>query len=87
MTGSPSPPKPAPNAASLPSLTAPACFTIKARDGRARAGVLATPRHGSLETPAALLYTRRGFPMSLTPDMIATLDPPVQGYQVDVMQL
>ncbi|KAG2491165.1 hypothetical protein HYH03_010378 [Edaphochlamys debaryana] len=33
-----------------------------------------------------LLYTRRGAPLSLTPDLLTTIAPPVQGVQVDVMQ-
>lgn len=59
-------------------------FTIKAHDGAARVGVLATPS-GSIETPAWLVYTRRGGALNLTPDMLAMLQP--QGVQLDVLHL
>ncbi|GLC56679.1 hypothetical protein PLESTB_001133900 [Pleodorina starrii] len=61
-------------------------FSVRARDGKARCGILTT-KNGSIETPAVLLYTRRGGPLSLTsPDMLAAVTPPVQGVQLDAMQ-
>ncbi len=73
-------------AAPLPLHPPPPSFSIAATDGKARAGVIST-RHGSIETPAALLYTRRGNPQNLTPDMVARLQPQPQAYQLDAMQL
>lgn len=59
-------------------------FTLSATEGKARAGQLTT-KHGTIQTPAALIYTRRGGPLSMTPDLIETLQP--QGFQVDVLHL
>lgn len=50
----------------------------------ARAGALTTPQ-GVIETPGWLVYTRRGSPLHLTPDLLAGLAP--QGVQVDVLHL
>lgn len=61
-------------------------FAVKAKDGRARSGLLTT-KTGVINTPAVLLYTRRGGPLSLTPDMLRTLDPPLSAVQLNVMQL
>ena len=61
-------------------------FEIAKRDGAARAGVLKHSR-GQLQTPALLLYTKRGSPMYLTPDMIHQLGPGGQSYIVDVTKL
>ncbi len=67
--------------------TSAAHFSVKARDGKARCGVLTT-KNGSVDTPAVLLYTRRGGPLSLTsPDMVAAVTPPVQGVQLSAMHL
>lgn len=60
-------------------------FAVKAKDGRARSGLLTT-KTGVINTPAVLLYTRRGGPLSLTPDMLRTLDPPLSAVQLNVMQ-
>ncbi|GLI59310.1 hypothetical protein VaNZ11_001164 [Volvox africanus] len=61
-------------------------FSVKARDDKARCGILST-RNGVVETPAVLLYTRRGGPLNLTsPDMLAAVTPPVQGVQLSAMQ-
>lgn len=59
-------------------------FSIKAEDGAARAGVLSTP-HGNIETPAWLVYTRRGGALHLTPDLLEGLRP--QAVQLDVLHL
>ncbi len=59
-------------------------FAIKAEDGAARTGVLSTP-HGVIDTPAWLVYTRRGGALNLTPDMLESLQP--QGIQLDVLHL
>lgn len=61
-------------------------FTIQHRDGQARAGVITT-KHGSISTPATLLYTRRGNPLNLTPDLIAKLKPLPQAFQLNILQL
>ncbi len=64
----------------------PPTFTIQHREGKARAGVLVT-RHGSIATPATLMYTRRGNSLNLTPDLIASLKPLPQAFQLNVLQL
>ena len=62
-------------------------FTIQAQEGLARAGVLLT-RHGGIATPAALLFTRRGGALHLTPDMLERLRPHgAQALQINAMQL
>lgn len=53
-------------------------------EGKARTGQVATG-HGPLATPGALVYTRRGGPLNLTPDMLIKHQP--AGVQVDVLQL
>jgi queuine/archaeosine tRNA-ribosyltransferase len=61
-------------------------FGVTAQDGLARCGNLIT-RHAAVATPTAMLYTRRGGSMYLTPDMLAKLRPEAQLLQVNVMQL
>lgn len=62
-------------------------FTVHAAaEGGARAGTLLT-RHGVIRTPTALIYTRRGGSMYLTPDMLEKLKPEAQGVQINAMQL
>lgn len=60
-------------------------FNVRAKDGHARVGQLVT-KHGSIPTPTALIYTRRGGPMGLTPDLLEKLQPTF-GVQIDVLQL
>eukprot|EP00195_Chlamydomonas_chlamydogama_P007190 CAMPEP_0202899288 /NCGR_PEP_ID=MMETSP1392-20130828/7563_1 /ASSEMBLY_ACC=CAM_ASM_000868 /TAXON_ID=225041 /ORGANISM="Chlamydomonas chlamydogama, Strain SAG 11-48b" /LENGTH=472 /DNA_ID=CAMNT_0049585429 /DNA_START=133 /DNA_END=1551 /DNA_ORIENTATION=- len=60
-------------------------FIVNHNDGKVRVGVLSTS-HGVLNTPTSLIYTRRGGPPNLTPDMLKKLKPAVSGYQLDVMQ-
>lgn len=62
-------------------------FTVTATDGKARCGVLQTRNHGDIVTPAALVYTRRGAPLNLTPDMVAQLQPSAKAFQICVMHL
>ncbi|KAK9862398.1 hypothetical protein WJX84_002635 [Apatococcus fuscideae] len=50
-------------------------FEIEASSQQARTGLIHTA-HGTLKTPAMLLYTRRGGLLNLTPDMAATLPLP-----------
>lgn len=61
-------------------------FDIIDRDGSARTGVIRHV-HGQLQTPALLLYTRRGSPLHLTPDMVQHLGPTGQNTLVDVTKL
>ena len=61
-------------------------FSIQAESAGARAATLIT-RQGPIRTPTALLYTRRGGCMYLTPDMMDKLRPAAQGVQIDAMQL
>jgi queuine/archaeosine tRNA-ribosyltransferase len=61
-------------------------FTIGATEGAARVGTLLT-RQGAIRTPTALIYTRRGGCMYLTPDMMEKLRPAAQGVQINAMQL
>lgn len=63
-------------------------FTLQAaaEGAGARAGTLLTAR-GALRTPTALVYTRRGGSMHLTPDMLEKLRPAAQGVQINAMQL
>lgn len=60
-------------------------FTVDAQDGQARSGTL---RLANMEvhTPAALLYTRRGTPVSLSGDMLQWLRPMAQAVQLNAMQ-
>lgn len=61
-------------------------FMIKATDGNARVAQLVT-KHGTINTPATFIYTRRGGPLAMTPDMLEKLKPQPSGFQVDVLQL
>jgi hypothetical protein len=62
-------------------------FSVQAAEGAcARAGTLLT-RQGAIRTPTALLYTRRGGCLYLTPDMMEKLRPQAQGVQINAMQL
>ena len=61
-------------------------FSVQAVEGCARAGTLLT-RKGAIHTPTALIYTRRGGCMYLTPDMIDKLRPQAQGVQINAMHL
>lgn len=61
-------------------------FSLQAESAAARAGTLIT-RRGAISTPTALLYTRRGGCMYLTPDMMDKLRPQAQGIQINAMQL
>ncbi|KAL4857432.1 Queuine tRNA-ribosyltransferase accessory subunit 2 [Chlorella vulgaris] len=62
----------------------PGMFTIDRIDGGARCGVLSTPS-GKIVTPDFLVYTHRGSPLNLTPDMLETLKD-VQALSLDVLQ-
>ncbi|KAI8476810.1 MAG: tRNA-guanine(15) transglycosylase-like protein [Monoraphidium minutum] len=60
-------------------------FSLHAESACARAGTLIT-RRGPISTPTALLYTRRGGCLYLTPDMMEKLRPQAQGLQINAMQ-
>ena len=62
-------------------------FAIMAKDGRARVGKLVTRSGQVVDTPAILIYTRRGGPLSLTPDMLDKLKPAPQAFQLSTMHL
>ena len=68
-----------------PATCGPA-FTVTHTDGTARAGLLAA-RQGPLETPAPILYTFRGLPHSMTPDLLEALGPAAHTLHVDAGQL
>lgn len=61
-------------------------FEVRHTDQSARAGII---KHvnGQLETPALLIFTRRGSPLFLTPDMIKHLGPEGQNYILDGTKL
>jgi len=59
---------------------------VNAAGAKPRAGTMALP-HGTLRTPGALLYTRRGQAVGMTPDTVAKLAGHAAGVQVDAMQL
>ena len=40
-----------------------------------------------VQTPASLIYTRRGGTPNLVPDMLRRLDPPPSGFQIDILHL
>ena len=61
-------------------------FQITATDGGARAGRLVTP-HGTVQTPAALMYTRLGSAMFLGTDMLDKLRGHGAALQLNVMHL
>jgi hypothetical protein len=58
------------------------CFTLQHTDGSARAGLL----NGN-PTPAPILYTFRGLPFSMTPDLLDDLGPAAQSLHLDASQL
>jgi queuine/archaeosine tRNA-ribosyltransferase len=62
-------------------------FEITSRDGDARTGTLTLPRGVAIDTPAMLVYTRRGGALNLTPDLLEQLRPEAQALQLDVMHL
>ena len=61
-------------------------FHITATDGGARTGRLVTP-HGTVQTPAALMYTRLGSAMYMGTDMLDKLRGHGAALQLDVMHL
>jgi len=80
-------------AAAMPSEAGEPAFSVHARCGTARTGKLC-----GLETPAVLLYTRRGFPAPLTPRELRSLsgavpcsgpaaEPAALGVQVSAAEL
>lgn len=79
--------------AALPSQTLTALkmlsFAIDANSGGARAGVLSIPSRGlALATPALLVYTRKGLPLNLMPDLLAELkDEGALALQLNTMHL
>ncbi|CAL8467578.1 g7116 [Coccomyxa elongata] len=60
-------------------------FSVSQTDGKARSGTL-TARQGEVATPAALLYTFRGSPLNLTPDMLESLGPEARIMHLDASQ-
>ena len=61
-------------------------FDLVASDGLARAGRL-THKNGFVETPAVLLYSRRGSALHLTPDLLETLGEGANNFLVDASHL
>lgn len=61
-------------------------FSVSQTDGKARTGTL-TARQGEVATPAALLYTFRGSPLNLTPDLLESLGPEARMMHLDASQL
>lgn len=55
-------------------------------DGAARSGTL-TLQHGTFELPGALIYTRRGGALNLTPDVLSTLGTAGDQIYADASQL
>lgn len=74
------------DAASVTCAAPKTAFTVTHTDGAARAGLLAA-RQGPLETPAPILYTFRGLPYSMTPDLLEALGPAAHTLHVDAGQL
>ncbi|KAK9909731.1 hypothetical protein WJX75_006677 [Coccomyxa subellipsoidea] len=60
-------------------------FHVDHTDGKARTGTLTT-RQCEVATPAALLYTFRGSPLSLTPDLLDSLGPEARTLHLDASQ-
>jgi queuine/archaeosine tRNA-ribosyltransferase len=58
-----------------------------AQDGLARCGLLVMKNTSSISTPTAMLYTRRGGCLFLTPDNMDKLRPDAQMVQINAMQL
>lgn len=61
-------------------------FEVIKKDGAARTGIL---RHsqGQTQTPALLIYTRRGSPLHLTPDLVQHLGEAGRNTLIDVTKL
>ena len=62
-------------------------FSVHAADGQARCGVLTAASGAIIDTPALLVHTQRGGALHLTPDLLQTLRPELQGLQLDALQL
>ncbi|BDA42772.1 probable Queuine tRNA-ribosyltransferase accessory subunit 2 [Coccomyxa sp. Obi] len=60
-------------------------FSVSQTDGKARTGTL-TARQGEVATPAALIYTFRGSPLNLTPDLLESLGPDARMMHLDASQ-
>ena len=66
-----------------PSAPESVCsFTVQHTDGSARAGLL-----NGRPTPAHILYTYRGLPYSLTPDLMDALGPAAETLHLDASML
>ena len=61
-------------------------FEVSGTDGKARTGTL-TANQRRVATPAALLYTFRGSPLSLTPDLLDSMGPEARTLHLDASQL
>ena len=61
-------------------------FSVLSSCGQARTGLL-KHAHGELQTPALLLYTRRGSPLYLTPDVLQQLGSEGHSFALDATQL
>ncbi len=61
-------------------------FEINQTEKSARTGILRHAR-GQLETPGLLVFTMRGSPLFLTPDMMAELGPEGQNFVIDGTKL
>ena len=74
-------------AASSRSDVAPmTTFIIDKHDGKARTGAIYSDGR-RLETPALLLYTKRGSPMYLTPDTLEHVDQEAKAFLIDATKL
>jgi queuine/archaeosine tRNA-ribosyltransferase len=62
-------------------------YRITSTDGEARTGLLVLNNGREINTPAMLLYTRRGGSLHLTPDLLDTLRPDAQALQLNVFSL
>lgn len=61
-------------------------FSVLKEEGHARVGQLKS-KGRELETPALLMYTRRGSPLYLTPDMLQHLGPEAKYFALDSTKL
>ena len=61
-------------------------FSVLSTSGQARTGLLKHAQ-GELQTPALLLYTRRGSPLYLTPDVLQQLGSEGHSFALDATQL
>lgn len=61
-------------------------FRVTAREGCARTGILSW-KGQDMATPALLLYTRKGSPLNLTPDLVDQLGPEAKGLHIDATHL